>query len=184
MIKRNKSRTVDLKDVTGSGYDRYSSIIAKIMTIILFLAGFICFCWVIADAIGGYHWEMPLDFVGVAGIGLLLQGLLALAYYVHSKKTLLAIQFAGGEIGFDIRWFSEKEIADFQKQLRLAKDRAIEEADNEVANKLQEAVSSAAVTQKVSQPVSVADELTKYANLLAQGLITQEEFDKKKKELL
>jgi hypothetical protein len=36
----------------------------------------------------------------------------------------------------------------------------------------------------VSQPVSVADELTKYANLLAQGLITQEEFDKKKKELL
>lgn len=38
-------------------------------------------------------------------------------------------------------------------------------------------------TTTVNQ-VSAADEILKFKNLLDQGIITQEEFDKKKKELL
>lgn len=36
----------------------------------------------------------------------------------------------------------------------------------------------------MAQNISVADELTKYKDLLDKGAITQEEFDRKKKELL
>ena len=114
----------------------------------------------------------------------LIPGVVFLAVFLQSRVNLIAIQFAGGEIAFDINWFSEMEIEDFQKQLRLAKDKAIEEADNAVANKLQEAVSSATVGQQSAQSNSVAAELAKYGDLLERGLITQEEFDKKKQELL
>ena len=38
--------------------------------------------------------------------------------------------------------------------------------------------------EKVSASTSVADELKNYKELLDSGIITQEEFDKKKKELL
>lgn len=40
-------------------------------------------------------------------------------------------------------------------------------------------------SQQATQPQgSVADELTKLASLKEQGILTQEEFDKKKRELL
>lgn len=179
VIKTKRSRTVDLKDVTGTGYDSYSNFLAKIISCILFIVG--GFWWIYESVISHMH---GLEDFALLLILLCTPGLVALAIYYRSKVNLIAIQFAGGEIAFDIRWFPEQEIADFQKQLRLAKDKAIEEADNAVANKLQEAVSSVAVTQETSQTFSVADELVKYGDLLSKGLITQEEFDKKKQELL
>ncbi|OAM29049.1 MULTISPECIES: PH domain-containing protein [Eikenella] len=39
-------------------------------------------------------------------------------------------------------------------------------------------------SQPVSSHLSTADEILKFKNLLDQGILTQEEFDKKKKELL
>lgn len=80
------------------------------------------------------------------------------------------------------KWFTQQEIDLFQKQLRLAKDKAIEASDNAVANKLQEAVS--AIAQPVAPKISKADELSKLADLLAKGAITQEEFEKMKKDLI
>ena len=44
--------------------------------------------------------------------------------------------------------------------------------------------SSAASTQAAASPTSAADEIEKLANLLERGVLTQEEFDAKKKELL
>lgn len=102
--------------------------------------------------------------------------------YQRSKVSLITIQYAGGEIGFDKKWFTQQEIDLFQKQIRLAKDKAIEASDNAVANKLQEAVTS--ITQSASSPNSKADELSKLADLLQKGAITQEEFEKMKKELI
>lgn len=104
--------------------------------------------------------------------------------YYKSKLSLITIQFAGGEIAFDIRWFSQQEIADFQRQLRLAKDKAVEEADNAVANKFTQAMNGMQLTQNQSPQMNIADELTKYANLLQQGMITQEEYETVKRRLL
>ncbi len=125
-------------------------------------------------------------FMCVPILGLLLAMLLFPIYcffmYQKSKVSLITIQYAGGEIGFDKKWFTPQEIDLFQKQLHLAKDKAIEASDNAVANKLQEAVSG--MTQSVSVPNSKADELTKLVDLLQKGVITQEEFEKMKKELI
>lgn len=186
VIKTKKSRTVDLKDVTGTGYDSYSNVLAKILAFVFFAFGTIFFSLsmnAIADRMNNLSTE---DVIGIIFmlIVCLIPGVVFLAVFLQSRVNLIAIQFAGGEIAFDINWFSEMEIEDFQKQLRLAKDKAIEEADNAVANKLQEAVSSATVGQQSAQSNSVADELAKYGDLLERGLITQEEFDKKKQELL
>lgn len=102
--------------------------------------------------------------------------------YHRSKVSMITIQYAGGEIGFDKKWFTQQEIDLFEKQIRVAKDRAIEASDNAVANKLQEAVST--ITQSASSSNSKADELAKLADLLGKGAITQEEYDKMKKELI
>lgn len=102
--------------------------------------------------------------------------------YQRSKVSMITIQYAGGEIGFDKKWFTQQEIDLFEKQIRLAKDKAVEASDNAVANKLQEAVSN--LTQSATSQSSKADELSKLADLLAKGAITQEEFDKMKKELI
>lgn len=186
VIKTKKSRTVDLKDVTGTGYDSYSNVLAKILAFVFFAIGTIFFSLsmsAVADRTNNLSTE---DVIGIIFmlIVCLIPGVVFLVVFLQSRVNLIAIQFAGGEIAFDINWFSEMEIEDFQKQLRLAKDKAIEEADNAVANKLQEAVSSATVGQQSAQSNSVADELAKYGDLLERGLITQEEFDKKKQELL
>jgi hypothetical protein len=116
-----------------------------------------------------------------------------------TRITLLKVEYAGGAIGFDIRWFDNKECNQYQKQLRLAKDRAVEEAENSTANAVTSAMSqfASAVSQPVgvgqpvavaapiaAAPVSSADELMKYAGLLEKGLITREEFDEVKAGVL
>lgn len=104
--------------------------------------------------------------------------------YYKSKVSLITIQFAGGEIAFDIRWFSQQEIADFQRQLRLAKDMAVEDVNNAVADKFTQAISSMQFKQNQSPQINIGDELTKCANLLQQGLITKEEYETVKRRLL
>lgn len=196
VIKTRKSRTVDLQDVTGTGFDSHSNVLALVIAILLWIAGLILWIAMLVSILSepSYMQYEALDRVNHVGLGdiglfvvlLLLcsvPGMIAFTVYLYSRMNLIAIQFAGGEIAFNISWFPEKEIADFQKLLRLAKDKAIEEADNAVANKLQEAVSSATVDRQ-SVSSSVADELIKYGELLEKGLITQEEFEKKKQELL
>ena len=44
--------------------------------------------------------------------------------------------------------------------------------------------SSATATTTIIQPISTADEIKKFKDLLDAGIITQEEFDAKKKQLL
>ena len=100
---------------------------------------------------------------------LLVTYAIILAYvflYFKNKISLISIQYAGGEIAFDIRWFSQNEIDNFQKQLRLAKDNVV---DNPINN---------------NYNVSSADELIKYGQLLQKGLISPEEYQNIKRNLL
>lgn len=121
-------------------------------------------------------------FVVVILVILVLFAMFCFFMYQRSKVSMITIQYAGGEIGFDKKWFTQQEIDLFEKQIRLAKDKAVEASDNAVANKLQEAVSN--LTQSAQPQNSKADELSKLADLLAKGAITQDEFDKMKKELI
>lgn len=95
--------------------------------------------------------------------------------YLLKRKTLFRIEYAGGCIAFDVSFYAKAEIDDFQKQLRRVKDLAEETA-----------VRTVSVDAPVQAPTqnSVPDDLRKYADLLKEGLISQEEYDAMKKKIL
>lgn len=99
--------------------------------------------------------------------------------YLTSKIRLISIQFAGGEIAFNANWFSKKEMDDFQKQLRIAKDLAKESSEKAMANTIQAAMQGMAKDYSSS-----AADLVKYAELFEKGLISREEFEQLKNKLL
>lgn len=124
--KMSRSQVVDLKDVTGSGFIRMVNI------------GYAILAWalVIISIFGImllYDIEEGLAVIwGLAA----LSALLFLIYkYYDNKLSLISIQYAGGEIAFDIRWFSGQEINNFHQQLRLAKDKAVENYEYDMAKK-------------------------------------------------
>lgn len=148
------SRVVDLRDVTGTGFDSFvdrgwliSGIVNVVLGLILLLV--------------------------LVGILLLVYSVYCFYRYYESKHSFIIIQYAGGEIGYELKWFGSQEIELFQKQLRLAKDRSIEKEKIPVDN-----------GSLATANISVADELLKLADLLNKGVITQEEFDKMKKGLI
>lgn len=124
----------------------------------------------------------PVLWIGILII--ILGAVYCFYMYYKSKISLITIQYAGGEIGFDQRWFTYQEIEQFQKQLRIAKDKAIEESENSVANKMEQAIMSISSQTTEYKSVSKLDELTKLGDLLEKGIITKDEFENMKKDLI
>lgn len=129
--KMSRSQVVDLKDVTGSGFIRMVNI------------GYAILAWaLVIISIFGIMLLYDIE-EGLAVIGGLaaLSALLFLIYqYYDNKLSLISIQYAGGEIAFDIRWFSGQEINNFHQQLRLAKDKAVENYEYDMAKKISAAI--------------------------------------------
>lgn len=152
IVKNSRSQIVDLKDVTGTEIKHFNPIHYLIIAIIFFIGLIFTLSFGRNFYIYGYY-IIPI--------------ILAYVFlYFKNKISLISIQYAGGEIAFDIRWFSQNEIDNFQKQLRLAKDNVV---DNPVNN---------------NYNVSSADELIKYGQLLQKGLISPEEYQNIKRNLL
>ena len=106
----------------------------------------------------------------------LISCILTFADYLKKRKTLFELQYAGGRIAFEVSYYAKAEIDDFQKQLRRAKDFAEETSTIKT-------VTADAPMQTAAQN-SVPDDLRKYADLLKDGLISQEEYDAMKKKIL
>lgn len=181
-------RTIDLKDVTGTGPDSYCNlflrIISRIGGIVLgILSIFFLLCGqeiVICNITSAGTEALIIYYL----IALLFMASCALCVYIDkiSEVSLVTVQYSGGAIGFNVNWFTPQEIELFQKEIGLAKDRAVEISDNTVADRLQETVNN--ITQSASSANSKADEISKLVDLLQKGVITQEEFEKMKKELI
>ena len=110
------------------------------------------------------------------GISLVIACCIGIKNYLLKRKTLFRIEYAGGCIAFDVSFYAKAEIDDFQKQLRRVKDFVEETAT----------IKTVAVETPTQAPVpnSVPDDLRKYADLLKDGLISQEEYDAMKKKIL
>lgn len=148
------SRVVDLRDVTGTGFD-----------------SFVDNGWLYLG-IGNAVLSILLLIV-IIGIPLGIFAIYCFYRYYKSKHSFIIIQYAGGEIGYELKWFGNQEIELFQKQLRLAKDKSIEKENSLRSNE----------GSNIAK-ISVADELSKLADLLSKGVITQEEFEKMKRGLI
>lgn len=113
-------------------------------------------------------------------ISLVIACCIGIKNYLLKRKTLFRIEYAGGCIAFDVSFYAKAEIDDFQKQLRRVKDFAEETST----------IKPVAVETPTQTPVqtasqnSVPDDLRKYADLLKDGLISQEEYDAMKRKIL
>ena len=188
LVKTNEERTVDVKNVTGSGfiYQRYWGIlIALFVSLLASLAGAV---WGVllsflsggSTAPGGAAEGSSLDTfyvpIAILGITLVIACCIGIKNYLLKRKTLFRIEYAGGCIAFDVSFYAKAEIDDFQKQLRRVKDFAEETAT----------IKTVAVGTPTQAPAQngTPDDLRKYADLLKEGLISQEDYDAMKKKLL
>jgi hypothetical protein len=102
-----EQKIVAVRDVTGVGYKQYNPIHYIVAAIGAFIAG-----------LGGH---------GFLGLGGLLPGLgmgcaFIVAYFV-TRKVLVCIEYAGGNIAFDVRWFQSGQQDNFIRNIHLAKDK-------------------------------------------------------------
>lgn len=177
----NEARTVDLKDITGTGVRAVKYPLLLVLGIIVPILLFLLILIITTSLVMGepnYGAIIPTSLIIAAVFGCPL-----LICYFATRKTILTISYAGGCIAFEIKWYSQQESADFQRNLRVAKDNAVENAENAAANAVREVISSVSVptvqTVQAVQPqapVISADELTKYAQLYKDGLISEQEF--------
>lgn len=129
--KMSRSQVVDLKDVTGSGFIRMVNIGYAILAWALVIISIFLIMLL-------YDIEEGLAVIG--GLAALSALLFLIYQYYDNKLSLISIQYAGGEIAFDIRWFSGQEINNFHQQLRLAKDKAVENYEYDMAKKMSAAI--------------------------------------------
>lgn len=129
--KMSRSQVVDLKDVTGSGFIRMVNIGYAILAWALVIISIFLIMLL-------YDIEEGLAVIG--GLAALSAILFLIYQYYDNKLSLISIQYAGGEIAFDIRWFSGQEINNFHQQLRLAKDKAVENYEYDMAKKISVAI--------------------------------------------
>lgn len=159
-----EEKTVDLKDVTGTGFTFIKHFWLMILAIL-------CTIWAVVLTFSlvaslpelneSEGWSSILLVIFVA----ILPTIVLWGLYLFLKVKVFEISFAGGKIAFKASSYNENEVNNFQRALRQAKDN-YKEAPNTVSNS------------------SGADELKKYKELLDSGVISQEDFDTAKKKIL
>lgn len=165
--KSYEERTVDLKDVTGTGFSSKNPVGLLFAGIITGLISIVSM------------------FVGEVFFILVLLTISLLTGYFMKRKTLFEIDFSGGKICFDVNIYGRSEVNDFQKQLRRAKDSYLKNREKEMS-RFSNIINEGSL-EKSSQAITKenkADEIRKYAELFQNGFITQEEFEKLKKEII
>ena len=164
----NEERTVDIKDITGTGFIYEKAVNLLLSAIVFSLLAPFSLQFIFSDSV--------LMMLGL--LGPIMPIILWVAYF-RSRQTLFQINYAGGGIAFDTAWLNQNEIQDFQRNIRLAKD-AYEERQE-----VQPAASVAPVAA-MQKPTSdnIAEELKKYKDLLDTGVISKDEFETAKSKLL
>lgn len=185
--KQMQEKTVDLKDITGTGYTSMRHLWMMITGILAFFWP-VLLCIIFSQGRGGIApvleyiaFQYTHNFIFMVLFGLLPLGVF-LALYFLKRRTLFTIEFAGGNISFDTSWYGKEEVDNFQKNLRKAMATI---KDTETP-----AQSTVAVHAYTAPPTATgaakekAEALREYAKLKEDGVITDEEFQKMKAELV
>ncbi len=159
VFSKNEEKTVDLNDITGTGFIYNKAVWAKIVAII---CGGMTVPMLLNVLLGHLFLMTPFSIY-------LILGIIFFAIYKTFNYSAFEISYAGGNIAFDLHWITEGEAKEFQRQVVIMKQNA--KADENADGK-----------QNVQD--DVPKRLQEYKNLLDNGVINQEEFDAKKKQLL
>lgn len=152
-----EERTVDVGNVTGTGFVHINHVWMKVLAIILAAYGTFGLIFSFIEP------ELPSFLITFAALG---GAALLFWRYKITRKSVFEISFAGGGIGLDVYQFKAGESEFFQKSIKLVGD----------ALKREE--------KMYGKGTSASAELAQLATLLEKGLITQAEFDAQKSRLL
>lgn len=156
-----EDRTVDVENVTGTGFVHFDHIWMKVVGIILAVFTAFIFIGTLFSLDDRDAWIPALVALGLG---------LATAFffwrYKATKKTVFEVAFAGGGFGLDMRWMSPEESANFQKAIKMVGDE----------RRRQE--------RMYGNGTSAATELSRLAELVEKGLLSREEFEAQKARLL
>jgi len=171
-----EEKSVDVKDITGTGFVHNKATWAKVLRIIalvfsIYASVFMTFLLIVGEV---PVVELPAAIFSVG----IFWGFYLLFSFLYKRYNYSAfeISYAGGGIAFDMHWISEEESHEFQKELNLLKDKV--KSSNDTPDISQYGTN---IKTKID---FVPEQLKQYKELLDTGVITQEEFDTKKKELL
>lgn len=171
-MKSWEERVVDIKDVTGTGYERVSmlNVLLAILIYVPFLL-ILAFSLIMATDAGGVG--NPAGFAMMMLLFFVIPpAVINIVLFLSRRTNVFTIAFAGGKIAFDTKWYDKAEVDEFQRSIRLTKDREFQQQTPHTAPLIS------------AQNTSTADELQKLAALFAQGAITQDEFNKLKANLI
>lgn len=168
-----EQRTVDVNDITGTGFIKVHLLWMLITAIILSIP--LVWGFIIIFLEDYYHYDGDGfrfgDAYSTVLLVLLLLGVIGVWvwYILKSRPKVFEIEYAGGRIAFPTSAYSPNEIQNFQNALRRAKDNYVATQPN---------------TENTASNISNAEELMKYKQLLDAGVISKEEFESAKARLL
>lgn len=116
--RTNIQKTIDVEDITGTGFIYVSAklwklILAILLGLLTILLGFI-----------GLIDEVGVLFLPASAI--FIPTILLIVSYIKARKTLFFIEYAGGCISFDASIYGLVESQDFEKQIRRVKNKVKE----------------------------------------------------------
>jgi len=164
-------RVVDVKDITGTGYTRLLRLSLLLKALIP-----LPFILLVMALTANFNPGPALPVMALMDV------IIAIVLYLANRLNLFEIQYAGGKIAFNSKWYDKSEVDDFQRQIRLAKDNAAQ--NDPLAAAINRMVAAPTPVSVAASQGSTADELKKFADLLAQGAITQDEYNQAKADLL
>lgn len=170
-----EEKSVDIRDVTGTGFVHNKATWANVLKII--------------SLVLAIHASVLMPLLLITGVELIANlpsivfavgfywGIYFLFKFLYARYNYSAfeISYAGGGIAFDLHWINEVESRAFQKELNMLKDR-IRAASSDASSKGNDYVKL--------KTDSIPEQLKQYKDLLDRGIITAEEFEAKKKQLL
>ena len=100
------SKVINIEDVTGTGFVYISNIKFILFAILFFIVALLTMN----------------SYANLALISILISIALVIAFYIN-QKSIFKIEYAGGSIGFDVKWLNVNESVIFQKKIYQVKDK-------------------------------------------------------------
>lgn len=111
------SKVINIEDITGTGFVYISNIKFILFAILFFLMALII---MMSNA------NLALIFI--------LISIAFLIVFCINQKSIFKIEYAGGSIGFDVKWLNAQESVIFQKKIYQVKDQRKKELIKEALN--------------------------------------------------
>ncbi|MBQ8612728.1 MAG: zinc ribbon domain-containing protein [Ruminiclostridium sp.] len=111
------SKIIEAEDITGTGFVYVGNVTAKVFAwiFVVIAAASAMFCIVDKSA---------LTYMLIA----IALAVVSFVTYIKSRLTIFFVEYAGGEIGFDVKWLNSANTADFQRQIHLIKGKRRKES--------------------------------------------------------